>query len=56
VVRPVRALERLLFLERDGKVGCRWGREAAELEPKDYLELIARATSHIPDKGQVAVR
>ena len=22
----------------------------------DYLEFIARVTSHIPDKGQVAVR
>ena len=56
MVRPVLSLERLLFLERDGKDGYRWGREAAELETMDYLELIARVTSHIPDKGQVMVR
>jgi len=28
----------------------------AELESLDYLEFIARITSHIPDKGQVMVR
>jgi len=27
-----------------------------ELERMDYLEFIARVTSHIPDKGQVMVR
>jgi len=26
----------------------------AEQETLDYLEFIARVTSHIPDKGQVA--
>jgi hypothetical protein len=56
MVRPVLSLERLLFLEREGKVGYRWGGAAAELESMDYLELIARVTSHIPDKGQVMVR
>jgi hypothetical protein len=56
MVRPVLALDRLSFLEREGKVGYRWGREAAELETMDYLEFIARLTSHIPDKGQVMVR
>jgi hypothetical protein len=56
IVRLVPALERLLFLDRKGKVGYRWGREAAELEKMDYLEFIARVTSHIPDKGQVMVR
>jgi hypothetical protein len=54
--RPVLALDRLLFLERESKVGYQWGREAAELETTDYLEFIARVTSHIPDKGQVMVR
>ena len=29
--------------------------DAAERETMDYLEFIARVTSHIPDKGQVAV-
>jgi hypothetical protein len=56
MVRPVLGLDRLLFLERDDKVGYRWGREAAELETMDYLEFIARVTSHIPDRGQVMVR
>jgi hypothetical protein len=56
MVRPVLALERLTFLERDGKVGYRWGRDVAGLETMDYLEFIARVTSHIPDKGQVTVR
>ena len=56
MIRPVLAMERLLFLDREGKVGYRWGREAAELESLDYLEFIARITSHIPDKGQVMVR
>jgi hypothetical protein len=56
MVRPSLALDRLLFLEREGKVGDRWGRQATELETMDYLEFIARVTSHIPDKGQVMVR
>jgi hypothetical protein len=42
MVRPVLGLDRLLFLDREGKVGYRWGREAAELETMDYLEFIAR--------------
>jgi len=56
MVRPILALERLLFLEREGQVGYRHGDAGAELERMDYLELIARVTSHIPDKGQVMVR
>ena len=56
MVRPVMAMERLLFLEREGKVGYRHGQNGAELETMDYLEFIARVTSHIPDKGQVMVR
>jgi len=30
MVRPVLSLERLSLDEREGKVGYRWGREAAE--------------------------
>jgi ribosomal protein S27E len=56
MVRPVLALERLSFLEREGWVGYRHGDDGAELERMDYLELIARVTSQIPDKGQVMVR
>ena len=37
-------------------VCSRYGKEARELERMDYLEFIARVTSHIPDKGQVTVR
>jgi hypothetical protein len=58
MIRPVLALERLTFLEQEGKVGYRWGRDGAEQETEvmDYLEFIDRVTSHIPDKGQVMVR
>ena len=56
MVRPILALDRLLFLEREGKVGYRHGQNGVELETMDYLEFIARVTSHIPDKGQVMVR
>jgi len=37
-------------------VSYRYGKEAEEEERMDYLEFIARVTSHIPDKGQVMVR
>jgi hypothetical protein len=58
MLRPVLALERLTFLEPEGKVGYRWGRggERQGTEMMDYLKFIARVTSHIPDKGQVTVR
>jgi hypothetical protein len=54
MIRPVLSLERLTFLEPEGKVGYRYSE--SEQEVMDYLEFIARATSHIPDKGQVMVR
>ncbi len=56
MLRPILALERLSLLEAEGKVGYRHGEKGAELETMDYLEFIARVTSHIPDKGQVMVR
>jgi ribosomal protein S27E len=56
MLRPILALERLTLLEGEGKVGYRHGEKGAELETMDYLEFIARVTSHIPDKGQVTVR
>jgi Putative transposase len=55
-VRPIMALDRLSFLDSEGKVGYRHGGDGAVLERMHYLELIARVTSHIPDKGQVMVR
>jgi len=56
MIRPILALERLTFLEHEGKVGYRHGENGARQETMDYLEFIARVTSHIPDKGQVMVR
>ncbi|MCX6566191.1 MAG: transposase [Candidatus Aminicenantes bacterium] len=46
----------MTFLAAEGRVGYRFGRDGAEQEGTDYLELIARVTSHIPDKDQVMVR
>jgi len=56
MIRPPLVLERLSFLEREGRVGYRHGPNGTELERMEYLEFIARTTSHIPDKGQVTVR
>ena len=56
MLRPVLALERLTFLEPEGKVGYGYAEKGAEQETMDYLEFIARVTSHIPDKGRVMVR
>jgi hypothetical protein len=56
MIRPVLSLERLSFDEKEGKVCYRHGKEAEEVEGMDYLEFIARVTSHIPEKGQVMVR
>ena len=56
MVRPLLSLERLSLDEREGQVVYRFGKEAKDVEAMDYLEFIARVTSHIPDKGQVTVR
>jgi ribosomal protein S27E len=56
MIRPLLSLERLSLDEREGKVGYQYGKETQEMERLDYLEFIARVTSHIPDKGQVTVR
>ena len=56
MIRPLLSLERLSFSEKEGQVSYRYGKEAAEVERMDYLEFIARVTSHIPDKDQVTVR
>jgi len=56
MIRPLLSLECLSLDEREGKVCYRYGKGTAELERMDYLEFIARVTSHIPDKGQVTVR
>jgi hypothetical protein len=56
MLRPLLSLERLSLHEKQGQVYYRYGKGAAEVEQMDYLEFIARVTSHIPDKGQVTVR
>jgi hypothetical protein len=56
MIRPLLSLERLSLDEKQGQVGYRYGQGAKEQERMDYLEFIARVTSHIPDKGQVMVR
>jgi hypothetical protein len=56
MIRPLLSLERLSLDEREGRVGYRYGKDRGEAETMDYLEFIARVTSHIPDKGQVTVR
>ena len=55
-IRPVLSLERLSLRESEGRVGYRNVPDRRDLEVMDYLEFIARVTSHIPDKGQVMVR
>jgi hypothetical protein len=42
MIRPVLSMERLTFLETEGKVGYRYGQDSAEQEAMDYLEFIAR--------------
>ena len=56
IVRPLLSLDRLSFDEREGEVCYRYGEKPQEVERMDYLDFIARVTSHIPDKGQVTVR
>jgi hypothetical protein len=56
MIRPLLSLKRLSFSEPQGQLSYQYGKEAEDLEQMDYLEFIARITSHIPDKGQVMVR
>ena len=46
----------MFFDETAGKVRYQYSRHGSQEEMMDYLEFIARVTSHIPDKGQVMVR
>ena len=50
------SLKQLFFDETAGKVRYQYSKDGSQEESMDYLELIARVTSHIPDKGQVMVR
>ncbi|HZX11387.1 MAG TPA: transposase, partial [Acidobacteriota bacterium] len=56
MIRPILSLKRLTLDEAQGQVVYKYGKHSSETESMDYLEFIARVTSHIPDKGQVMVR
>jgi len=56
MIRSILSLKKLSFDETEGKVSYQYGNLRAEEERMDYLEFIARVTSHIPDKGQVTLR
>ena len=56
MIRPLLSLERLSFDEKKGKICYRYGKDAEEEERMDYLDFIARVTSHILDKGQMTIR
>jgi hypothetical protein len=56
MIRPVLSLKRLFFDEIANKVRYQCSRHGSQEESLDYLEFIARVTSHIPDKGQVTIR
>ena len=55
MIRPLLSLKKLFFDETAGKVRYQYSRHGSQEESMDYLEFIARVTSHIPDKGQVMV-
>ncbi|MGB2843877.1 MAG: transposase [Candidatus Aminicenantaceae bacterium] len=56
MIRPILSLKRLSFDKAKGQVIYQYGKHSSKLERMDYLEFIARVTSHIPDKGQVTLR
>ncbi len=51
MIRPVLSLKKLSLDEAQGQVVYQHGKHSAETEHLDYLEFIARVTSHIPEKG-----
>ena len=56
MIRPILSLRRLSLDEAQGQVIYQYGKHSGETEHMDYLEFVARVTSHIPDKGQVMIR
>jgi ribosomal protein S27E len=56
MIRPILSLSKLSLDEAHGQVIYQYGKHSTESEHMDYLEFIARVTSHIPDKGQVIIR
>jgi len=55
MIRPLLSLKRLFF-DEGGKVRYQYDKHGSQEESMDYLEFIARVTSHIPEKGQVTIR
>jgi hypothetical protein len=55
-IRPILSLKQLSFEKAQGQVIYQYGKHSSELERMDYMDFIARVTSHIPDKGQVMIR
>jgi len=56
MIRPLLSLKRLFFSQQGDKIFYQYGDEGLKEEQMDYLEFIARVTSHLPDKGQVMIR
>jgi len=56
MIRLLISLEWLSIEEAESRVCYQYDKESSELERMDYLEFIARVTSHIPDKAQVMIR
>jgi hypothetical protein len=56
MAKPILALKRLSFDEAQGKVIYKYGDGDTDHVELDYLDFIARVTTHIPDKGQVMIR
>jgi len=56
MIRPLLSLERLSLDEKEGQVIYQYGKGSLQEERMDYLEFIARVTSHIPEKNQVMIR
>jgi hypothetical protein len=56
MAKPILALGRLSFDKDQGKVIYRHGKADDDKVEMDYLDFIARVTTHIPDKGQVMIR
>ena len=56
MIRPILSLKRLSFDEAQGQIFYQYGKDSEKTERMNYLDFIARVTSHIPDKGQVIIR
>jgi len=56
MAKPILAIRHLSFDEAQGKVIYRYGKTDDDRIEMDYLDFIARVTTHIPDKGQVMIR